>query len=241
MVNDAPTGREAGLTGWKPVPQADARLRLKRVFLRALVFSLTACAALAVVALLVGEFSELTARILVTLGALALHSAIAMACADSLEKLRWPKLSGAGLILFGLNFGLLMACLWLRGLDTSATGRAALTTGALLGYYILAIPAAALHEERRRPALAVFNLSVCVIALVMLLICIWAEPTDDPTFPKATGIAAIIAFALAHTCLLVRVPSGVGLQALLIGTCASMWTLAALASGMVVVEPEHEF
>ena len=83
---------------------AQSRLRLKKVFLRTLVLSLTACALVAVVALLIGTFNETTARILSTLGALAVHSGMAMACAHALERQRWPKLSTTGLILFGFNF-----------------------------------------------------------------------------------------------------------------------------------------
>ncbi len=240
MGTDAPTGPEAGVTGGKSAPPADAHLRLKRVFLRTLVISLATCAFVAVAALLIGEFTELTGKILFTLGALALHSGMAIACTDSLEKRRWPKLSITGLVLFGLNFCTLMTCLWGTGFN-QPWERAMFTTGALLGYYILAIPAASLHEGQRLRSLALAGLAVCTVGFAMLLVCIWSEPTGSDAFPKATAIAAIIAFALTHTCLVVRVPGGIGLPWLLFGTCASMWTLAAVASGMIILEPQHEF
>ncbi|HRT41019.1 MAG TPA: hypothetical protein P5223_03055, partial [Phycisphaerae bacterium] len=61
-----------------------AYLRLKRVFLRTLVISLTVCALVAVGALLLGTFNETTAKVLTTLGALAVHSGAAMSCASTL-------------------------------------------------------------------------------------------------------------------------------------------------------------
>ena len=74
-----------------PEDLAPARLRLKQWFLRTLVISLTCCALVAVIALLLGTFNRTTARILLTLGALAVHSGIAMVCAAALEHRQWPQ------------------------------------------------------------------------------------------------------------------------------------------------------
>ena len=223
-----------------PVDLVSARLRLTRWFLRVLVISLSACALVAVVALLLGNFNETTARILLTLGALALHSGVAMACAASLERRLWPRLSLFGLFAFGISFCVLIVCIWWPGGLGEPVIRAILTTGALLGYYILAIPSADLHERRQWPPLPLVGLVACGVGLLMVLVCIWAEPTEDLTFLKATGVVAVIAFSLAHTCLLVRVPGGPALTWLLRGTLACVWAVAAMWSAAIVLEPDDE-
>lgn len=226
------------------VPSADStrlRLRLKRFFLRTLVLSLTTCALVAVAALLAGSFNDTTGKILSTLGALAVHSGVAMACAHALERQRWPRLSGLGLILFGLNFCVLITCIWWPGWFDDQAGRAAATTGALLGAYVLAIPCADLRERGVRPGLSTAGLAVCAVAFVMVGVCIWAEPTYDPTFPKLTAIASILAFACAYSCLLIRVPGGGAIAWLLKGSLAALWTLATLGSVMIFWEIDDDF
>jgi hypothetical protein len=218
-----------------------SRLRLKRVFLRTLVISLTTCALVAVAALLLGTFTEFTAKVLATLGALALHSGAAMICADTLERRRWPKLSAAGLIAFGASFGVLITCIWWPGWFDEPAARAAITFGALAVSYILAIPSADLWERGVRRALAGAGLLVCGAAFLMVLICIWAEDSHSEEFAKATAIASVIAFSFAHTALLIRVPGGRGLDWLLKVSLACVWVLAAMASVSIAWEIEQEF
>ena len=213
-----------------------ARLRLKRVFLRTLVLSLTACALVAVVALLVGKFNDTTARILLTLGALALHSGIAMACVHSLERRRWPKLSVTGLVLFAANFALLITCIWWGRLSGDSLPKGMSTTGALIVLYILAIPGASLQERRVYPLLGLAGLLTCVVAFAMTLTCIWAEHADNEAFAKATAIAAIIAFSFAHTALLAHVPASLAVRWLLGVALFSLWTVAAMVSAAIIWE-----
>lgn len=191
-------------------------------------------------ALLLGNFNETTARILLTLGALAVHSGVAMACAASLERRLWPRLSLFGLFTFGVNFCVLIACIWWPGGLGDPVIRAILTTGALLGYYIVGIPCADLHERRQWPPLPLAGLIVCGVGLLMVLVCIWTEPTDDMTFPRATGVVAVIAFSLAHTSVLVRVPGGPTQIWLLRGTLACVWAVAVMCSAAIVLEPKDE-
>jgi hypothetical protein len=224
-----------------PAEKQAARMRLKRVFLWTMVGSLAVGATIAVTVLLVGTFNETTNRILGTLGALAFHCAVAMVCADSLERRRWPALSVAGLVLFGINFVALVTCIWWPGLSDDTIGRAVLNTPALLGSYVLAIPCAALRERRRRVPLALGGLLACTVGLLMVLVCIWAEPTGNVWFPKATAIAAIIAFSFAQTCLLLRVPAGPSLRWLLRGSIACVWAVAAMASIMIARELGGDF
>ncbi|MGD8452050.1 MAG: hypothetical protein PVJ57_09555 [Phycisphaerae bacterium] len=222
------------------VIETPGRLSFKRLMLRALVVSLATCALVAVGALLLGKFDETTVRILLTLGALALHSGVAMACAASLERRLWPRLSLLGLLAFGINFCVLISCIWWPGgLDTPAV-RAFLTTGVVLATYIVAIPSADLYDRRYAQPVAMAGMAACVAALVMTLVCIWSEWTDDLTFAKATGIVAVGAFSLAHTCIVVRVPRDGALIWLVGGTLVFIWTLAAMWSTAIVIEPTDE-
>jgi len=218
-----------------------AYLRLNRVFLRTLVISLTVCTLVAVGALLLGTFNETTAKVLTTLGALAVHSGAAMFCAGTLEHRRWPKLSAVGLILFAASFCVLITCIWWPGWFDESTIRAILTFGTLAGFYILAIPSADLWERRTRRVLAGAGLLVCAAAFLMVLACIWATDSRNVEFAKATGIASVIAFSVAHTALLVRVPAGRGADWLLMVALGCVWLLAAMASASIAWEIDEEF
>ncbi len=216
------------------------RLRLKRWFLRTLVASLTCCALVAVFALLLASFNRTTGRILLTLGALATHSGIAMACSASLERRLWPKLSLFGLAAFGVNFCVLIPCIWWPGGPGEPALRAILATAALVGYYILATPCADLQERNLWPPWPLLGLSVCGSGLVMLLVVIWAPTSDNVEFGKATAIAAILAFSLAHTCVLLRLRRGRSSGWLLASTLACVWGVAAMASAAIVFEPNED-
>jgi hypothetical protein len=225
----------------RPVEEVAARLRLKRVFLLTLVLSLTTCAVVAVLVLLLGTFTEFTGKVLTTLGALAVHSGIAMICADCRERRRWPLLNLFTLLAFGVNFVVLLTCIWWPGWFGETTARAAVATAALLGFYLLAIPCADLYERNVRKPVALPGLAACVVALGMVLVCIWEEPTDSEAFPKATAVMAIVAFSFAHTALLLRVPGGGSVDWLLRGALLCVWAIAAIASATIVWEIEDEF
>jgi hypothetical protein len=221
------------------VDSLSRRLRLKRLFLIALVASLATCTAVAVGVLLFGQFGRITLRILGTLGAVAFHSAVAMICAHTLERRRWPALSVAGLILFGLNFAVLVTCIWAARHD-DPIARAIVTTVVLLGFYVLAIPCASLRERRRWVPAAWAGLVACAGAFLLTLVCIWWDDGPDDVYVKAAVIAAIVAFSFAHTCLLGRIPGGLGLDWLLRAALYCLWTVAALASMMIAFEIKEE-
>jgi hypothetical protein len=215
----------AALATTAPADSLARQLRLKRIFLRVLVVSLTACAAIAVGVLLFATFGTTTIRILSTLFALALHSGIAMACADSLERRRWPQLSRVGLGAFGVNFVVVIICIWWPGGPGDEFGRSILTTLTLIAAYIIAIPSASLQEQRRGGMLPPVGLAACVIAFLMVLICIWGPESGNEAFGRATGIAAVIAGSLAHAAALLRFQRGTQLdwlfQAALGAACAT--------------------
>jgi hypothetical protein len=218
-----------------------ARLRLKRLFLRTMIVSLTVCALVAVGALLFGKFNETTARILGTLGALALHSGFAMVCAHSLERRRWPKLSTVGLALFGVNFAVLITCIWWPNVREETLFRALATTGWVVAFYLSAMPCADLFERSVRRVLSAGGLGACGAAFLMTLICTWAERAESEVFGKATAVVCFVAFSFAHTCLLVRVPGAGKIGWLLNAVIACVWAVAATASVMVIWEIEDEF
>jgi hypothetical protein len=228
----------------RPVEEAAVRLRLKRVFLRTLVLSLATCALVAVFVLLLGQFSELTGKVLVTLGALGVHSGMAMVCAHCLERRQWARLSLVALLAFGVSFVVLLFCTWWPGCFGSPTARATGMAGAFVVFYILAIPCADLYDRGVRMVVAVAGLAAVTVALGMMLVCIWAEPTDSDAFIKASVIMSIVAFSFAHTGLLLRVPPATGggsLDWLLRGTLLCVWVLAALVSGAIIWEPDDQF
>lgn len=230
------------MSGEVSSPTGPRHLALKRWFLRTLVVSLTSCAVVAVVALLLGQFNDTTGRILLTLVALALHSGVAMICAAWIERRQWPGLSTIGLTVFGVNFVVLLTCVWWPGglLDEPVV-RAFFTTAGLLGYFTVAIPCADHYENRRHGLLPLIGLIADLVGLTMLLVCIWEEPTDDPTFPKLTGIVAVVAFSLAHVALLLRVPGSLTLKGVLYPTIAAIGGVAFLVAAAIWFDIDDDF
>ncbi len=142
---------------------------------------------------------------------------------------------------FRASFCVLITCIWWPGWFDESTIRAILTFGTLAGFYILAIPSADLWERRTRRVLAGAGLLVCAAAFLMVLACIWATDSRNVEFAKATGIASVIAFSVAHTALLVRVPAGRGAAWLLMVALGCVWLLAAMASASIAWEIDEEF
>ncbi|HOW73831.1 MAG TPA: hypothetical protein PKY77_24780 [Phycisphaerae bacterium] len=224
------------------------RLRLKRKFLIALIVSLAASAAIATGVFLFGKFDETAFRILGSLAALAVHSLIAMVLAISVEKRRGLVLHSTGLALFAVNFFLQLACIWWPVLTGSTYRsvpppvRGTLTTLVLIGYYILTLPGAALWEKRRWQPLPQTTVLACIVGLGMVLVCIWSDWNRSyEVFSKATAIAAIVAFSLAHTSLLGRLPVSTARHWLLGATILCIWGVAATFSFMIVADSSDEF
>jgi hypothetical protein len=215
-------------------------LRLKRRFLQTLVASFGAGALVAVVVLLIGEFDETTARVLITLGGLALHSGVAMGLAAAIERRFVPTLSQIGLVLFAANFAVFVTGVWWPGgLDMPAL-RATLTTLALLGAAVIVTPGADLLERNQWRPVALPGVVLVALALVMTLVCIWGPETDNAAFPKATAIVAIVAFSVAQACLLLRVPGAATLTAVLGGTIAAIAVVAGMATFAIITEIEND-
>ena len=218
----------------------ETHLRLKKLFLRALIVSLSTGALIAVGVLLFGQFNQTTNRILLTLGVLALHSGIAMACTEMLERRLWPALSRLGIIVFSLNFVLFVALIWSTSNDDTI-GRELLTTLVLMGYYLVAIPPASLREKGRWPVLAYAGLIACFVGLGLALVTIWIEDLIDAVFARWAGVAAIVTCSIAHTCLLGRVRHCTANIWIVRGTIICIWVVAGIFSGAVLVDDLSEF
>jgi hypothetical protein len=218
-------------------------LRLKRLFLLSLVISLTACAAVAIGALLLSQFNRTTGRILGTLFSLGFHSGMAMWCAATLEKQRRPALSMAGLVLFAASFAWMMVCLWwpevlkpLYRYPDECMLRSIATTAALAVVYVLLIPCCDLaHAGRWRP-LPQAGVAVCAVAFGMTLVCIWAERTESKLFGELTAVGSVMAFSFAHQCLLGRVPIIPAIKWLASLAGIGLWAFAAMLSFAILTE-----
>ncbi len=222
-------------------PGSVERLRLKRWFLRGLIISLAACAFIAVIALLVGRFNELTGKVLLTLAILALHSGIALACAAALERRVCTLLARVGLALFAANFAVFLFFTWRTLSFDAGAGRALLTTFALLGYFVIAIPSADCFERRRRTPLALVGLALCVVGLGMLLVCIWADGVEGDLFLKATGVVAVLAVSVAHAALLLRLTVRDAGRMLRHATLLLVATVAGFTIVAIFTETNDEF
>ncbi|MBK9118252.1 MAG: hypothetical protein IPM18_01430 [Phycisphaerales bacterium] len=215
-------------------------VRLKRFFLKGLVWSLASCALLAVFLLLLGEFNDFTGRVLGTLLALAVHSGLALACAAGLERNLWPALNRLALGLFAAAFALYIGCLWWPYASWERSFQAAGTTLLLVAAYIVAIPGATLVDQGRDRQLGVAALVAAGLAAALSITCIWGEDVDAIWFAKLTAIVCLTAFTLAETCLLVRVPHGGLTGVLRIATGAAAWLLLGFIALMIVTETVEE-
>jgi hypothetical protein len=218
----------------------ESRLRLKRVFLQAMIASLVTSALIAVGILLFGEFNQTTNRILGTLGVLAVHSGLALVCTVTLERRWWPILSRLGIILFAANFVLFVTIIWSTTSD-SVIGREIATTLVLIGYYIVAIPPAALRERGRWLPIAYAALTCGALGFGMALIAIWAEEAESELFARLTLVAAVFACSLSHTCLL-GFARAVSPNTWIVRTTAvCIWIVAAILSHAILVDDLAEF
>jgi hypothetical protein len=218
----------------------ESRLRLKRWFLQAMIASLVTSALIAVGILLFGEFNRTTGRILGTLGVLAVHSGLALVCTVMLERRWWPALSRLGIILFTVNFIAFITIIWSTTNDSLILDEIA-TTLVLIGYYIVAIPAAALRERGRWLPIAYIALACCGLGFGMALIAIWAQEAENEMFAQLTAVAAIFACSLSHTSLLGFAREVSPNTWIVRGTALCIWILAAVLSHGILVDDLTEF
>jgi hypothetical protein len=240
VTADTPCGPSNGLA---------LRLRLKRSLLIAAIASLGLGALIAIGLLIFGGFTRTTERVLETLAALTAHSAIGVVNLQSLDRRFCPKLSGLGLILFALNFLVVITCIWWPAVPVGLLGfpsnldtvfSAVLGSVALAGYYVLAIPCEWLREHRRWRPLPELGLACCIVGLTLTLGCVWASRTPPGPFGKATAIAGILAFSISHCCLLARISLGPSRRWGVAAVAACIWAVAGTAIVMIVDDNSGE-
>lgn len=223
-----------------PTPRDPRRLRLTRIFLWSMIASLATCAAIAIVVLLLSTFNRTTGRILGTLGALAFHSGVAMVLAHSLDRRWWPGLSRVGFVLFAASLGVLVTAIWWPSLGDDPAVRGLLSTVALTVTYVLAVPSASLVERRHRAAIGVAGLGSGALALLMTLVIIWSRADSGAEFVRATAVVLVVAFACAHTSLLLHVPLRRGRTWLRNWTHAAAWLTAIELAGLILWEIDDD-
>ena len=169
--------------------------RAKRLFFIALIASLSATAALAIVFLLVADFDETTTRILVTTLLLSLASFFALPAGVLLDQGRYRGLAWTTIVLSALAFALSMVVTWRDWEDEGGEGIwKALAT---LAGFAAASSQAAMTTSRLRAGdtrgvrlLYLGSLALAGILALMITLAAWAE-VDHEWYYRLLGALAV--------------------------------------------------
>jgi hypothetical protein len=170
--------------------QLDAR----RLFLGAVVISLVLTAASAIVALLLGDFGETEARILLTTASISFFSLLALPGSILLEHQRLPPLALTSVALAVLAFLLALNLIWIQWEDA---GEGSVKSFLVVPIVALATTQAAGVELRRRdadpPSVRWLVLASHVSAAVAALLASVAvlDEIDDEGFLRALGAVVV--------------------------------------------------
>lgn len=214
---------------------------LRSLFLRALVTSLAAGGLVAIAALLFATFTQTTGRILGTLGALAVHCGLAMICAESMDRRRWPRTSLVGLCVFAANFCVLIVCIWWPAGAGDPVWRAALGTLCVICAYALAVPSADLLERGQYREMSLLGIVLCVVALAAVLLLLWGTGPPSEPLAKAAGVLAILAASNAHATLLLRVRGLRTARGVFQGALAAVGAVGLMGAISISGEIQDEF
>lgn len=169
----------------------------KRLFVRALVASLCATAALAIGILLLGDFEKTPLRILATTALISLYSLFALPAGVLLDRRRLVPLAWTVIGLAAGGFLLALALVWGAGGD--ALGKLVVTVTAFGGAGAqFAMLTARRRADDSAPVRRLYGLAAGAAALLALLISIaaWAE-IEDETYYRALGAVAVVNVLLA--------------------------------------------
>ena len=173
----------------------------RRLFLRALVASLSATAALAIGTLLFAEFGETTWRIVLTTTFLSVASLLSLPAGVLLDQGRAPALAWAVIAASAAAFVVTMVAVWAAE-DSDWVWKVALT----LGVTAVAGAQAAASTSRRRPEdsrqlvwLYVLAIALSVALAALISVAVWREIEDSEGYYRflgATAVAAVLATLL---------------------------------------------
>jgi hypothetical protein len=177
--------------------QVDAR----RAFLGAVVVSLVLTAAIAIVTVLLGDFGETEARILLTTASISFYSLLALPGSILLERQRMQPLALTSLGLAALGFLLALNMIWIQWDDA---GDGSWKSHVVVTIVALATTQAAGVELRRRDADSIWarrlafasHASAALAALLASLAVLWE--VEDDGFLRALG-AVVVANVLLVT------------------------------------------
>ncbi len=170
--------------------QLDAR----RLFLAAVVASLCATAAIAIVTLLLGDFGETEARILLTTAAISLYSLLSLPAGALLDRGRLRPLALANLGLAILGFLLALNLVWIQWDDAGdASWKSLVVVTAATGALAQAGGVESRHRDGDRGR--VRNLTIAshasAVLLAVLISVAALEEVDDDGYYRALGAVAV--------------------------------------------------
>lgn len=168
---------------------------LKKAFLVSLIVSVVVSALLGIAALLIGEFGELQAKVLLTTVSVSAFSICALCCAALFETGRATALPAAGILIGGLG-GLLVVCgIW--GEPGSEGYWKTAGSFAVVGVAIAHMCLLSLARLKSGHAWALWAAYATIGLLTLMIVrAIWYEPEEE-TFFRWMGVDAILVTALS--------------------------------------------
>jgi hypothetical protein len=165
----------------------------KRLFALILMVALCASALLAIGILLLGEFDETQARILVTTALIGFFSLLALPGGVLLDQGRFAELAWTLIVLAALSFVIAMNLTW-ADLESDDAWRVAGSAAAVTGAFSAAATVTSRRRETDTQGVRVLYLlsigSVTLLAL-LILIAIWEE-VEDEGFYRFLGAVAVL-------------------------------------------------
>jgi hypothetical protein len=167
---------------------------LKQTFLRALVVSLCATAGLAILTLLLGDFGEMSWRIVATTAFISLYSLMALPGGSLLDRGTHTLLGSATLLACGVALLLAMNLVWADWHDSSDTSwKLVGITTVIAG----AFAQASATTWRRRPddsatLVRIYGISLMTgFALALMIIYALLNEVEDATYYRFLGALAV--------------------------------------------------
>jgi hypothetical protein len=168
-----------------------ARWSLKRSLLYSLIAALVLSAVFGIYVFLFGTFGDTEVRLLVTTLAVSCYSLMSLGCAVAWEKRRTRVLSLPGLVVCGLGFLFLLACIWVEGYDSEWFAKA---TGILAIFALSFAQASVLSLARLKPRQGWLSWTavVSIFSLAILISTMIVVEVDDEWWFRAVGVVAIV-------------------------------------------------